>query len=49
MEWVTPLGLYQEALEPLGLSDMGRSMAVSSMPLKGAVRCEASHQEAVLG
>jgi hypothetical protein len=30
-----PLGLYQEALEPLGLSEAGRSAFVSSMPLKG--------------
>jgi hypothetical protein len=30
-----PHWLYQGASEPLGLSDMGRSMYVSSMPLKG--------------
>jgi hypothetical protein len=30
-----PLGLYQGAHEPLGLSRVGRSAAVSSMPLKG--------------
>lgn len=30
-----PLGLYQEAHEPLGLSRAGRSVPVSSMPLKG--------------
>jgi hypothetical protein len=44
-----PLGLYQGAHESLGLSEMGRSILVSSMPLKGAVRREASRQEAVLG
>jgi len=30
-----PHGLYQGAREPLGLSEMGRSILVSSMPLKG--------------
>jgi hypothetical protein len=30
-----PLGLYQGAHEPLGLSRVGRSTPVSSMPLKG--------------
>jgi hypothetical protein len=30
-----PLGLYQGAHEPLGLSRAGRSAPVSSMPLKG--------------
>jgi hypothetical protein len=30
-----PHGLYQEAHEPLGLSEAGRSVAVSSMPLNG--------------
>jgi hypothetical protein len=30
-----PLGLYQGAHEPLGLSEAGRSVPVSSMPLKG--------------
>jgi hypothetical protein len=30
-----PLGFYQGAHEPLGLSRMGRSIPVSSMPLKG--------------
>jgi hypothetical protein len=44
-----PHGLYQGAHEPLGLSRAGRSVFVSSMPLKGAVRREASRQEAVLG
>jgi hypothetical protein len=29
------LGFYQGAYEPLGLSRTGRSMSVSSMPLKG--------------
>jgi hypothetical protein len=31
-----PLGFYQGAHEPLGLSRTGRSGPVSSMPLKGA-------------
>jgi hypothetical protein len=35
MEWEKPLGLYQGAHEPLGLSRAGRSVSVSSMPLKG--------------
>jgi hypothetical protein len=30
-----PLGLYQRAQEPLGLSRAGRAVSVSSMPLKG--------------
>jgi hypothetical protein len=30
-----PLGFYQGAREPLGLSKAGRSVLVSSMPLKG--------------
>jgi hypothetical protein len=30
-----PLWLYQGATEPLGLSRIGRSIPVSSMPLKG--------------
>jgi hypothetical protein len=30
-----PLGFYQGAHEPLGLSRIGRSVSVSSMPLKG--------------
>jgi hypothetical protein len=30
-----PHWLYQEASEPLGLSEAGRSVLVSSMPLKG--------------
>jgi hypothetical protein len=30
-----PPGLYQGAHEPLGLSGTGRSVSVSSMPLKG--------------
>jgi hypothetical protein len=30
-----PLWLYQGATEPLGLSETGRSVLVSSMPLKG--------------
>ena len=30
-----PRGLYQGAHEPLGLSRIGRSIPVSSMPLKG--------------
>jgi hypothetical protein len=41
---VNPRGPYQEAHEPLGLSEAGRSGLVSSMPLKGtgeAVRHEA--------
>jgi hypothetical protein len=29
------LGFYQETREPLGLSEAGRSVLVSSMPLKG--------------
>jgi hypothetical protein len=33
-----PLGLYQGVHEPLGLSDTGRSVFVSSMPLKGRMR-----------
>jgi hypothetical protein len=33
-----PLGLYQGVHEPLGLCDMGRSVFVSSMPLKGRMR-----------
>ena len=44
-----PLGFYQGAPEPLGLSGLGRPSPVSSMPLKGAVRREASRQDAVLG
>jgi hypothetical protein len=30
-----PLWVYQEPSEPLGLSETGRSVLVSSMPLKG--------------
>jgi len=36
MEWEeTPLGSIREPSEPLGLSRVGRSAPVSSMPLKG--------------
>jgi hypothetical protein len=45
---VSPWGV-QAPHEPLGLSETGRSVLVSSMPLKGAVRREASRQDAVLG
>jgi hypothetical protein len=36
-----PQWLYQGATEPLGLSETGRSVFVSSMPLKGSgeARC----------
>jgi hypothetical protein len=42
-------GLYQGATEPLGLSETGRSVFVSSMPLKGTGEVEANHQDARLG
>ena len=44
-----PLGLYQGAHEPLGLSRAGRSVPVSSMPLKGTGEAQASRQDAGLG
>ena len=40
---------YQDPDEPLGLSRSGRSMPVSSMPLKGPMRREASRQDVGLG
>jgi hypothetical protein len=40
---------YQGAGEPLGLSRMGRSISVSSMPLKGTGEAEANRQDARLG
>ena len=40
---------YQGAGEPLGLSRMGRSITVSSMPLKGTGEAEANRQDAWLG
>jgi hypothetical protein len=42
-------GLSQGVHESLGLSETGRSVLVSSMPLKGKVRREASRQDAGLG
>jgi hypothetical protein len=44
-----PLGFYQGAHEPLGLSEMGRSILVSSMPLKGTGEAEANCRDARLG
>jgi len=40
---------YQGVGEPLGLSRMGRSITVSSMPLKGTGEAEANRQDAWLG
>jgi hypothetical protein len=49
MEWEKSPWSVQAPHEPLGLSEAGRSVLVSSMPLKGTVRHEASCQDAVLG
>jgi hypothetical protein len=48
-EMGNPRWLYQGAGEPLGLSEAGRSVLVSSMPLKGTGEVEANHQDAGLG
>jgi hypothetical protein len=44
-----PHGFCQGVREPLGLSKTGRSVLVSSMPLKGTGELEANQQEARLG
>ena len=44
-----PHGFCQGDREPLGLSKTGRSVLVSSMPLKGTGELEANQQEARLG
>src|SRR5882724_7213816 len=44
-----PHGFCQGVREPLGLSKTGRSVLVSSMPVKGTGALEANHQEARLG
>jgi len=44
-----PHGFCQGDREPLGLSKIGRSVLVSSMPLKGTGELEANQQEARLG
>ena len=44
-----PHGFCQGDREPLGLRKTGRSVLVSSMPLKGTGELEANQQEARLG
>jgi hypothetical protein len=44
-----PHWFYQGASEPLGLSRAGRSVPVSSMPLKGTGGVEANRRDARLG
>src|SRR5882724_10054500 len=47
----TPLGSIREPSEPLGLSRVGRSVPVSSMPLKGTgeARCAAKRTDGMGG
>jgi hypothetical protein len=49
MEWEKSPPPVQAGDEPLGLSEAGRLVLVSSMPLKGTGEVEANHQDARLG